>query len=233
MPDGEFFTGPIEDSVEGEVTFHLPAVIARPRGLRGQAALRGGQGGRRQRRARRGVPDQAARHRRRRPPPRRARDRHQLRDRPRHPRGAAGREDRRHRAHGASAAPTPRPAGSTSPRSTRTWSATCARAAAIEVDGEELQEDGKFASRDVNQSAAAFGGLTCIVPLHFVSRLYWFGSGEPASDEEPDPHRDDRPARPRRRSRSPARSGCACGAVAVAHALQPGGADRRPRCWFR
>jgi len=28
MPDGELFTGPIEDSVEGEVTFHLPAVIA-------------------------------------------------------------------------------------------------------------------------------------------------------------------------------------------------------------
>ena len=27
MPDGEFFTGPIEDSVEGEVTFHLPAVL--------------------------------------------------------------------------------------------------------------------------------------------------------------------------------------------------------------
>ena len=27
MPDGEFFTGPIEDSIEGEVTFHLPAVI--------------------------------------------------------------------------------------------------------------------------------------------------------------------------------------------------------------
>ena len=27
MPDGEFFTGPIEDSVEGEVSFHLPAVI--------------------------------------------------------------------------------------------------------------------------------------------------------------------------------------------------------------
>jgi aminopeptidase len=27
MPDGEFFTAPIEDSVEGEVTFHLPAVI--------------------------------------------------------------------------------------------------------------------------------------------------------------------------------------------------------------
>lgn len=27
MPDGEFFTGPIEDSVEGEVSFHLPAMV--------------------------------------------------------------------------------------------------------------------------------------------------------------------------------------------------------------
>jgi aminopeptidase len=27
MPDGEFFTGPVEDSVEGDVTFHLPATI--------------------------------------------------------------------------------------------------------------------------------------------------------------------------------------------------------------
>jgi len=27
MPDGEFFTGPVEDSVEGEVTFHLPANV--------------------------------------------------------------------------------------------------------------------------------------------------------------------------------------------------------------
>jgi len=27
MPDGEFFTGPIEDSVEGEVTFSLPSMI--------------------------------------------------------------------------------------------------------------------------------------------------------------------------------------------------------------
>jgi aminopeptidase len=27
MPDGEFFSGPIEDSVEGEVTFHLPALL--------------------------------------------------------------------------------------------------------------------------------------------------------------------------------------------------------------
>jgi aminopeptidase len=28
MPDGEFFTGPVEDSVAGEVSFHLPAMIA-------------------------------------------------------------------------------------------------------------------------------------------------------------------------------------------------------------
>ncbi len=28
MPDGEFFTGPVEDSVEGEVSFQLPAMIA-------------------------------------------------------------------------------------------------------------------------------------------------------------------------------------------------------------
>lgn len=27
MPDGEFFTGPVEDSAEGVVSFHLPAVI--------------------------------------------------------------------------------------------------------------------------------------------------------------------------------------------------------------
>jgi aminopeptidase len=28
MPDGEFFTGPVEDSAEGEITFHLPSSIA-------------------------------------------------------------------------------------------------------------------------------------------------------------------------------------------------------------
>jgi aminopeptidase len=27
MPDGEFFTAPVEDSVQGEVSFHLPAMI--------------------------------------------------------------------------------------------------------------------------------------------------------------------------------------------------------------
>jgi len=28
MPDGEFFTGPVEDSVNGEVSFHLPAMVS-------------------------------------------------------------------------------------------------------------------------------------------------------------------------------------------------------------
>ncbi len=28
LPDGEFFTGPVEDSAEGEITFHLPATYA-------------------------------------------------------------------------------------------------------------------------------------------------------------------------------------------------------------
>ena len=47
MPDGEFFTGPVEDSVEGEVTFHLPAVIG-GREVSGRAAqVRGRQGRRR------------------------------------------------------------------------------------------------------------------------------------------------------------------------------------------
>jgi aminopeptidase len=27
MPDGEFFTGPLEDATDGEVSFHLPSVI--------------------------------------------------------------------------------------------------------------------------------------------------------------------------------------------------------------
>ena len=28
MPDGEFFTGPLEDTAEGEITFHLPATYS-------------------------------------------------------------------------------------------------------------------------------------------------------------------------------------------------------------
>ncbi|MGI8462266.1 MAG: aminopeptidase, partial [Solirubrobacterales bacterium] len=28
MPDGEFFTGPVEDATEGEITFHLPSTVS-------------------------------------------------------------------------------------------------------------------------------------------------------------------------------------------------------------
>ncbi len=100
MPDGEFFTGPVEDSVQGEVTFHLPAVIGGREVSGVRLRFESGKVVDGERRAGRGVPDPAARHRRRRPPARRAGDRHQLRDRPWHPRGSARREDRRHRPHG-------------------------------------------------------------------------------------------------------------------------------------
>ena len=41
MPDGEFFTGPVEDSVEGEVTLPPAGDDRRPRGRRRAAAVRG------------------------------------------------------------------------------------------------------------------------------------------------------------------------------------------------
>ena len=129
MPDGEFFTGPVEDSVEGEVSFHLPAMIGGREVAGVRLRFEVGQGRRRDGRARRGVPDRAARHRRGRPPPRRARDRHQLRDRPRHPRRPARREDRRHRPPGGRRQLSRSPAASTRAPSTPTWSATCVAAA--------------------------------------------------------------------------------------------------------
>ena len=122
----------------------VPGHLRRPRGVGRQVPLRGRQGRRRLRRARRGVPDRDARHRRRRAPPRRARDRHQLRHRHRHEGDPARREDRRHGPPGDRRCAIRRPAASTTPPCTGTWSATCARAASITVDGEELQRDGKF-----------------------------------------------------------------------------------------
>ena len=67
MPDGEFFTAPIEDSVDGEVSVPPAGDGRRSRGGRGAPSLRRRQGRRRERRAGRGVPDQPARHRRRAP----------------------------------------------------------------------------------------------------------------------------------------------------------------------
>ena len=84
MPDGEFFTGPVEDSVNGEVTLPLPATLSAAARSPACASVRGRQGRRRHAPTRRGVPDRDARHRRGRAPPRRARDRHQLRHHRRH-----------------------------------------------------------------------------------------------------------------------------------------------------
>ena len=144
MPDGEFFTGPVEDSVEGEVTFHLPAVIG-GREVSG-VRLRFEAGKVVDASAERGEEfliklldtDEGAR---------------RLGelgigtnygDRPRHPRGPARREDRRHRPHGGRHAATPSPAASTSPPSTPTWSATSASAASSKSTAMVMQEDGKF-----------------------------------------------------------------------------------------
>ena len=46
MPDGEFFTGPVEDSVNGEITFSFPAIYGGRR-CRACLPLRGRQGRRR------------------------------------------------------------------------------------------------------------------------------------------------------------------------------------------
>ena len=129
MPDGEFFTGPVEDSVERRGRVLLPGQLRRPRGGGRAAALRGRQGRGRLGRAGRGLPDRDARHRRRRAPAGRARHRHQLRHRHRHQGDPARREDRRHGPHGDRDELSRRPAARTTRPSTGTWSATCARAA--------------------------------------------------------------------------------------------------------
>ena len=49
MPDGEFFTGPVEDSVEGEVAFSFPATYGGREVSGVKLPLRGGQGGGRHR----------------------------------------------------------------------------------------------------------------------------------------------------------------------------------------
>ncbi len=56
MPDGEFFTGPVEDSVEGEVAFSFPATYGGREVSGVRFRFEGGQGGGRLRRAGRGLP---------------------------------------------------------------------------------------------------------------------------------------------------------------------------------
>jgi aminopeptidase len=98
MPDGEFFTGPVEDAVNGEVTFSFPASYG-GRTVSG-VRMRFEDGRVVDASAEQGLPDRDARHRRGRAHPRRARHRHQLRDRHRDQGDPARREDRRDRPHG-------------------------------------------------------------------------------------------------------------------------------------
>ena len=100
MPDGEFFTGPVEDSANGEIAFSFPASYGGRTVSGVRMRFEDGQGGGRLGRAGRGLPDRDARHRRGRPAAGRARHRHELRDRDRHEGDPARREDRRDRAHG-------------------------------------------------------------------------------------------------------------------------------------
>ena len=129
MPDGEFFTGPVEDSASGEVTFSYPGGVRRARGGGREAALRGRAHRRRVGGAQRGVPDQDARHRRGRAAAGRARDRHELRHRPLHEGDPARREDRRDGPPGGRHVLSRDRRARTTRPSTGTWSATCARAA--------------------------------------------------------------------------------------------------------
>jgi aminopeptidase len=101
MPDGEFFTGPVEDSAQGTIAFHLPTTYGGREvagvTLRFEDGVVVDAGAER----RRGAAARDARLRPRRAAPRRARDRDQLRDRARHTLDSLRREDRRHRAPGA------------------------------------------------------------------------------------------------------------------------------------
>ena len=145
MPDGEFFTGPVEDSATGHVTFTYPAVYGGREVAGVKLRFEDGK-----------IVDASAERNEdfliktldtdpRRAPPRRARDRHELRDRPLHQGDPARREDRRH------GAPRGRHVVSRDRRQERLRRALghgvrpAAAAGRITVDGQPLQVDGKFA----------------------------------------------------------------------------------------
>ena len=100
MPDGEFFTGPVEDSVNGEVASRSRPATAAARCRACACASRTARSWTPSAEQGEDFLHRDARHRRGRPPPRRARHRHELRHRHRHQGDPARREDRRHRAHG-------------------------------------------------------------------------------------------------------------------------------------
>ncbi len=144
MPDGEFFTAPVEDSVEGEVSFHLPAMVGGREVVGAHLRFELRQGRRRECRAWGGLPGEPARHRRGLAPARRARES------ARTSASTAGLatccSTRR------SAAPSTWRSGRAIPSAAgRNESAVhtdlvcdLRRGGRIEVDGEPFQEDGRF-----------------------------------------------------------------------------------------
>ena len=98
MPDGEFFTGPVEDSAQGTIRFHLPTTYGGREVSGVSLRFEDGLVVDASRGARRGAAESDARLRPRSAAPGRARHRDQLRDRARHALDPLRREDRRHRA---------------------------------------------------------------------------------------------------------------------------------------
>ena len=144
MPDGEFFTG-ADRGLGGRRGRLSPAGDGRrPRGCRRAAPLRVREGGRCHGRARRGVSDQPARHRRGRPTPRRARDRHQLRRSIAEPGTSCWTRRSAARSTWRSGRATPSRGGSNQSAVHTDMVCDLRRGGRIEVDGELLQEDGRF-----------------------------------------------------------------------------------------
>ncbi len=130
MPDGEFFTGPIEDSVEGEVTFSLPSVIGGREVAGVRLRFEAGKVVDASATARRGVPDQAARHRRGRRAASASSGSAPTTASTAGPRTSFSTRRSAARSILPSAPAIPSRAASTRARCTRTWSATCATAGA-------------------------------------------------------------------------------------------------------
>ena len=98
FPDGEVFTGPVLDSVDGAINFSFPAVHHGREVQDVRLTFRDGKVVDASRHQGRGFPDLHARHGRRQPIPRRMRHRHQLPHPAVHAQHPLRRKDRRHRA---------------------------------------------------------------------------------------------------------------------------------------
>jgi hypothetical protein len=101
MPDGEIYTGPVEDSVNGWVRFTYPAIYGGVAVEGAELTFNRGRVEQAKAEKERGLPDQDAGIRRRLPLSGRVRHRHEFRHRPLHRQHPVRREDRRHLPHGA------------------------------------------------------------------------------------------------------------------------------------